>query len=209
MTATGTEKTARTFARLGWAGFYIQLALMVLPVFMLCYLIFGKATGTRETLDFTEYLAIFSLMILAFTTFWSYRYTRLAKWMDDPHRRPPRDSIVNTLWVGLWASGLGIAVSMLSLFIEVIRLLVLFLQAPQGGVPVFQTQPDNRTAWVSAIDAVSLLAELCTLAGELVVLGFTLWLLFKITQFAGDYDEAGEPIGEGSRSVTASSTTHV
>jgi hypothetical protein len=196
MTATGAERIARTFARLGWAGVYIQLALMIPPVFMLCYVIFGKATGTRETLDFTEYLAIFSLLILGFTTFWSYRYTRLAKRMNDADRRPPRDSIVKILWVGLWASGLGIAVSMLSLFIEVIRLLMLFMQAPQGGVPVFQTQPENRTAWVSAIDAVSLLAELCTLAGELVVLGFTLWLLFKTTQIASDYDELAEPVVE-------------
>jgi hypothetical protein len=116
--------------------------------------------------------------------------------MNDADRRPPRDSIVKILWVGLWASGLGIAVSMLSLFIEVIRLLMLFMQAPQGGVPVFQTQPENRTAWVSAIDAVSLLAELCTLAGELVVLGFTLWLLFTTTQFASDYDELAEPVVE-------------
>jgi hypothetical protein len=29
---------------------------------------------------------------------------------------------------------------------------------------------------------VSLLAELCTLAGELVVLGFTLWLLFRVAR---------------------------
>jgi hypothetical protein len=150
----------------------------------------------RETLDFTEYLAIFSLVILAFTTFWSYRYTRLAKRMNDADCRPSSDSIVKILWVGLWASGLGIAVSMFSLFIEVIRLLMLFLQAPQGGVPVFQTQPENRTAWVSAIDAVSLLAELCSLAGELVVLGFTLWLLFKTTQFAGGYGEPAEPVVE-------------
>jgi hypothetical protein len=196
MTATGAERIARTFARLGWAGVYIQLALMIPPVFMLCYVIFGKATGTRETLDFTEYLAIFSLLVLGFTTFWSYRYTRLAKRMNDAGRRPSQDSIVKILWVGLWASGLGIAVSMFSLFIEIIRLLMLFLQAPQGGVPVFQTQPQNRTEWVSAIDAVSLLAELCTLAGELVVLGFTLWLLFKVTQFAGDYHELAEPVAE-------------
>jgi hypothetical protein len=206
MTVTGAERTARSFARLGWAGVYIQLALMVPPVFMLGYVLFGKATGTRETLDFTEYLAFISLAILAFTTFWSYRYTRLAKRMNDPDRRPPRDSVVKTLWVGLWASGLGIAVSMLSLFIEVIRLLMLFLQAPQGGVPVFQTQPDNRTAWVSAIDAVSLLAELCTLAGELAILGLTLWLMFKFTQFASDYDEPAEPVAEAE---TAGSITDV
>ena len=31
---------------------------------------------------------------------------------------------------------------------------------------------------------VSLLAELCTLTGELMVLGFTLWLLFRVARFS-------------------------
>jgi hypothetical protein len=76
------------------------------------------------------------------------------------------------------------------LFIEVVRLLILFLQAPQGGIPVFQTQPDSRGGWVSAIDAVGLLAEVCTLMGEFLLLGLTLWLLFRITQSSKDYDES-------------------
>jgi hypothetical protein len=76
------------------------------------------------------------------------------------------------------------------LFIEVIRLLVLFLRTPQAGVPVLQTQAEDRLMWVSAIDAVSLLAELCTLTGELLVLGLSLWLLFRVTAHADDYDHA-------------------
>ena len=72
--------------------------------------------------------------------------------------------------------------SVLLLVIEVVRLLFLFLKAPQAGVPVIRTETDQRTAWVSAIDVVSLLADLCTLIGELVVIGITLWLLFRITR---------------------------
>jgi hypothetical protein len=187
MPEISADKVARLFTRLGWAGVYVQLVLMVLPIFMLCYILFGKATGRDVTFDFTEYLAIFGLAILGFTTFWSFYYTRVAKRISDEARRPPAASITKTLWIGLWASCFGIAVSMLLLFIEVVRLLVLFLKAPQGGVPVFQTQPDARTAWVSAIDAVSLLAEVCTLAGEFFVLALTLWLLFRFTQLAANY----------------------
>jgi hypothetical protein len=159
---------------------------------MLGYVIFGKVTGVRESLDITEYLAFFGLAILAFTTFWSFYYTRLAKRMRDPARRPTRDSIIRILWVGLWASCLGIVVSLLTLFIEVIRLLFLFLRAPQGGVPVIRTEPESRTEWVSAIDAVSLLAEVCTLAAEFLLLGMTLWLLFRITQLSENYDASNE-----------------
>jgi hypothetical protein len=45
-----------------------------------------------------------------------------------------------------------------------------------------RTEIDGRTEWVSAMDVVTLLAELCTLVGELVILGFTLYLLFAVSR---------------------------
>jgi hypothetical protein len=187
MSETTTERIAKAFARLGWIGVIFQLVLMILPLFMLGYVIYGKVTGTRQLFDFTEYLAIIGLMILAFTTCWSFYYTRLANKIRDPEQRPSQQSLVGKLWVGLWASSLGIAVSLLTLFIEASWLLMLFLKAPQGGVPVIRTELENRSDWVSAIDAVSLLAEICTLAGEFLLLGLTLWLLFRITRLAENY----------------------
>jgi hypothetical protein len=89
---------------------------------------------------------------------------------------------------------------LLTLFIEVIRLLILFLKAPQAGVPAIRTELESRTQWVSAMDAVGLLAEVCTLAGEFLLLGLTLWLLFKIMRH-DDYDnEIEKPSEIGVRS---------
>jgi hypothetical protein len=157
---------------------------MILPIFMLFYVIYGKMAGVRDSLGFTDYLALVGLCILAFTTFWSFYYTRLARRMQDPERRPTWDSVVRILWIGLWASCLGIVVSLVSLFIEVFRLLILFLKAPQGGVPAIRTELESRTQWVSAMDTVSLLTEVCTLTGEFLLLGLTLWLLFRVTRKA-------------------------
>jgi hypothetical protein len=179
------ERLAKDFSRLGWLGVWTQLVLAIIPVFMLCYVVFVKATGDQLTFDFTDYLAMVGLAILGFTTFWSYYYTRFARRIADVNNPPQRDSVSRALWVGIWASSLGVIVSLLLLFIETVRLLILFLKAPQAGVPVIQTQTDTRTDWVSAIDAVSLLAEVCTLTGELMVLGFSLWLLFRFTRMAG------------------------
>lgn len=196
MAATKTEKIARCFAKLGWLGVWIQGILAIIPVGMLAYLLLGKMTGSRPTLGFADWLAVCGLAILAFTTFWSYRYTRLAPKIADPERTPRFAAISRTLWVGLWASCLGIAVSIVLMLIEVVRLLVLFLKAPQGGVPVMRTEIESRTAWVSAMDVVSLLAELCTLMGELAILGLTLYLMFAVTRNrelfgAVDQDETG------------------
>lgn len=200
MAADMTQRLANCFRKLGWLGVWVQALLAIIPLGMFAYVLFGKATGARPTLGVADYLALGGLVILAFTTFWSYRYTRLAARMTDPNRAPRLTAINRTLWVGLWASCVGIVVSMLLLFFEVVRLLVLFLKAPQAGVPVMRTEIDSRTAWVSAIDVVSLLAELCTLMGELAVLGFTLYLLFAVARHSG-------LIGQSSAAEGASQTT--
>lgn len=184
---TVAEKIAKAFSRLGWIGVCFQLVMMVLPLFMLGYVIYGKVTGTRQLFDLTEYLAIIGLAILAFTTFWSFYYTRLAAKIRDPEQRPSPDSLESKLWIGLWASCIGIGFSLINLFIEASWLLMLFLKAPQGGVPIIRTELDNRADWVSAIDAVSLLAEVSTLAGEFLLLGLTLCLLFRVTRLSGEY----------------------
>jgi hypothetical protein len=131
------------------------------------------------------------LAILAFTTFWSYRYTRLARRIADPEQRPEWTDVTKILRVGIWASCAGIAISMLLLIVEFLRLLFLFLKTPQAGVPAIQFQAD-RTAWVSAVDMVSLLAEICTLAAELLIVALALRLLFAVLKHMGVFGKLDE-----------------
>lgn len=182
------QKLAQSFRRFGWAGFFIQLILAIIPLFMLGYFLINKATGGETQLRITDFLGLIGLAALGFTIIWSYRYTRIGTRLQDPNRRPTMASIMRTLWVGLWAGCFGISVSVLLLLIEVIRLVFLFLKAPQAGVPVVQTQI-GRDGWVSAIDAVSLLAELCTLIGELTVVGFSLWLMYRVYLLGSELDK--------------------
>ena len=193
MAGTKTDSIARQLYRLGWAGVCVQLILLLGALVMFGWVSLGGVPGARPVMSRTDYLALVGLAILVFTTFWSYRYTRLGRRVADPGRRPPHRAVVNTLWVGQWASALGIALSTLLLVIEVVRLMILVMKAPQAGVPVVQMQAESRAAWVSAIDVVSLLADVTTLAAELTVLGFTLWLLFRVSRAAEDYESA-QPI---------------
>jgi len=184
------QKIAKAFRRLGWLGFWLQVVLATLPILLMIYVLFfyRSASIQRSGMGLIEYLGLLGLLILFFTTFWFYRYTRLAKRMADPELRPPKSSVINILWTGLVASCLGILLSMLLMVFEVGRLLFVFLRAPQGGVPVMQTETYDSSTWMSAIDMVGLLADLSVLAAELTVLAFTLWLLFRMTT-ATDYDQ--------------------
>jgi hypothetical protein len=170
------------FSRLGWIGFWVQVVVGSVPAMLMIYVFAfarGTGTGTRGGLPLVEYLTIVSLLVLAFTTIWSYRYTRLAKRIADPQQRTSELALNRAAWTGVVASTLGIVFSMLVMLVEVTHLLFYFLRAPQAGVPVIQTTGGGPSSWVSAADIMSLMALILSLWAELVVLLFSLWLLFR------------------------------
>ena len=147
--SSGTNSLAGTFSRLGWIGFWMQIAIGSIPAALILYsMIFDRSSGsgTRAGLMLVQYLTIAGLLVLAFTTIWFYRYTRLATRIADRERRPAQFSVQRTAWTGIAASTLGIGLSLLILLLEVAQLLFYFLRAPQAGVPVVQTTGEDRQA---------------------------------------------------------------
>ena len=185
------DRLARSFSSLGWLGFWIQITVGAIPLALIIYaLAFGRnpAPGTRAGFPLIEYLSIAGLLVLAFTTLWSFRYTRLAIRLADPARRPARKAVQRTVWTGVKASTLGIAVSMLVLLFEVVQLLIYFLRTPQAGIPAIQIT-GGPASWVSAADLAGLLALLLTMFAEITILAFSLWLLFRTTLPSVEFPE--------------------
>jgi Protein of unknown function (DUF3611) len=187
--SSGTSSLAVTFSRLGWIGFWMQIAIGAIPVALILYaLLFNRSSGsgTRAGLVLVEYLTIASLLVLAFTTIWLYRYTRLATRIADPEGRPPVSSVQRAAWTGIAASTLGIVLSLLVMLLEAAQLLFYFLRTPQAGVPVVQTT-GGPASWVSAADILSLLALVIALSVEIAVLALSLWLLFRSMIASAEY----------------------
>ena len=180
---SSNDTLARAFSRVGWLGFWMQIAIGAIPVGLIIYsFIFGSARpGTRSGVPLIEYLTVASLLILAFTTAWFYRYTRLATRISDPSQRPSGSSLQRTVWTGVMASAIGIIFSMLVMFFETAQLLIYFLRAPQAGIPVIQTTGGGTASWVSAADMFSLMALLLTMFVEVAILIIGLWLLLRTT----------------------------
>jgi hypothetical protein len=128
--------------------------------------------------------------VLAFTTIWFLRYTRLARRMADPERRPSIRALQRAAWIGAAGSAIGIVFSALVMMFEVVQLLLYFLRAPQAGIPVIQTTSSGTASWVSAGDMVSLLGLIVTMLIEIVVLMLSLWLLFRST---AEVEDEGYP----------------
>jgi hypothetical protein len=157
---------------------------------MVYYFTFSSTNSvSRSGLPLVEYLTIANLLLLLFTTFWSYRYTRLGRRIRDPEQRPSESSVVKAVWTGVMASAAGMLFSMVVILIEAANLLFYFLKAPQGGLPVIQTSGAEAVYWVSSVDMVSLMALILTLFAELLVLVFSLWLLFRTTLGAPEFPQ--------------------
>ena len=176
-------RLARQFSLLGWTGFWLQLALLAIPILLLVYVLFlsSPESAQRRGIDLSNYFSYGSLLVMLFTTFWFYRYTRLGKRIADPEARPAMASVVRTLWIGLWAGLLGVFFSMVLMMSAVARLFLVLMATPQTGVPL-ATLGGDPTKTLSAIDALSMSALLFTLTAELMVLAFSLWLLFRVTR---------------------------
>jgi hypothetical protein len=192
ITPSRVRSLAGSFLWLGWAGFWLQLVFGSLPIIVMAYFFAfsGNARVSRSGLPFVEYLTIANLLILLFTIFWSYRYTRLARQLRDPKKCPTESSVIRTVWTGVMASTVGMLFSMLVMLVEAANLLYYFLKAPQAGIPVIQTAGAEAVYWVSAVDMVSLIALILTLFAELIVLVFSLWLLFRTSLGSPEFPKA-------------------
>jgi hypothetical protein len=185
---------AKAFHRLGWIGFWVQVVFGSIPVVLLAYFFTfsGASSVTPSGIPFVEYLTIANLCLLLFTLFWSYRYTRVARNLSVPERRPSESSVSSTVWTGVTASAIGMLFSMIVLLIEAGSLLFYFLKAPQGGIPVVQTGGAAATHWISAVDMVSLMALILVLFSELIVLLLSLWLLFRTSLDSSEFPKNAE-----------------
>jgi len=193
------KSLAGAFSRLGWAGFWLQLVFGPLPILVAVFYFVSSPTRQKSAgeFGFVECLAIINILILFFTIYWSYRYTRVGRQIRDPERRPSESSLVGTVWTGVAATTVGMLFSMIAILIETAGLLFLFLNAPQAGRLVIQTEGAESSYWVSTIDIVSLMALILFLFAELIVLVFSLWLLFRTTLGSPESSPAPAPGAAG------------
>jgi hypothetical protein len=186
---------AKSFARLGWIGFWLQVVFGSIPLIAMAYFLAFSPSSTvsRSGIPFVEYLTIANLLILVFTTCWAYRYTRLARRIAVPDRRPSESHVTRTVWTGVVAGAVGLLFSMTVMFVEAANLLFTFLKAPQAGIPVIQTSGAEAPHMVSSVDMVSLMALILIQFSVLFFLVFSLWLLFRTTLNSSEYPQAAAP----------------
>ena len=175
------ERLGKSFTKLGWIGFVIQLVLLTVPLTLALYVFIGFSpeSAARKGIDLSNYLSYGSLIVAIFTAFWLFRYTRLCQRIVAGDPKLSGAGVLKTVWIGIWAGSLGILFSMLQLFSAAGRILFVMLANPQTGLMVSPQIGGNPSESLSALDGISMLTLLVLLTAELVVLGLSLWLLYR------------------------------
>jgi hypothetical protein len=155
-----------------------------------------------------QYLTAGNLLLLLVTLWWSYRYTLLGRRILDPQRRPAESDLIGVVWTGVVLNTISMLFSMIVLFLESANLLFYFLKSPQAGMPVIQTGGTEAVYWVSSVDMLSLMVLILVLFSELIILVFSLWLLFQTTLGSPEFPQGvaveNEPHAEGTRQAQPS-----
>jgi hypothetical protein len=182
--AAARDDLARAMRRVGRLGFWAQVVLAIVPLAIggAAFLVSERIAAPGTRFNLLAVLAVASLLILLFTTFWFWRYPRVADRLSSGMIDGRR--LMRTVWTGLTASAAGIVLSIVVMAFEVGYLLFRFLEMPQGGVPVIQTTGEGAS-WISAIDMLSLLALVFTIAAEIITLVLGLVLLGRLWALAG------------------------
>ena len=183
---------ARHFVRVGRIGFWLQLILLIVVLFLAVSVVrFGGSGQAARYLSLGNVVSFLALALPVFTTVWFRHYVGLGRQMEVSATPPSLRKLERRAWIGVSAGAIGAVLSLLMLFGAISNLLYVLITAPQVGLMISPATSGDGGLSVSAIDAVSLLSLLITLTTELVVIALSLWLVF-VTRFgpAADQTEA-------------------
>lgn len=177
----GDTALGRRFVRAGRIGFWFQLILLIVVLFLtISVLRVGGGGPADRYLSLGNIASFLALALPVFTTLWFRHYVGLGRRMAQPATRPSNRTLERRAWIGVWVGVIGMVVSMAMLFGAISNLLYVLITAPQVGVLISPATGGEGAPSVSAIDAVSLLSLLITLTTELVVIALSLWLVFLV-----------------------------
>ncbi|MGI0488232.1 DUF3611 family protein [Pantanalinema rosaneae CENA516] len=177
------RQVADTFRWVGWSALTAQALLGAMPIFILVFALFFHRNPPQTYFNLSVTLAYACLVILLFSLYWCYRYTRLAIQLVDPQRRPSKVRVIQQLWAGLVVNLVGISCATIIGISQTGNLLVRLLSLPPGSRVVTQN-PDSMVlspySLINPMNMIALQADFFCIAAATVGVVAALWLLNRV-----------------------------
>lgn len=176
------HRMASSLRRLGWIGFWLQVALGFIPILVLIIKVLSGQSRVNTSLGL--FLAIACLLTLLLAMYWCFHYVRLARKLEDTQMRPAKVAVIRSLWIGLTINIVGMICAVLIAMKLIGTLTLKMLKLPQGATIITPGTAGsiNQSPLLTPSDMITIQAMINTIAAELVGIIIALLLLSKMMQ---------------------------
>ncbi|MDZ8051336.1 MAG: DUF3611 family protein [Aulosira sp. ZfuVER01] len=171
---------ANTIYITGWITFWVQLGLAVVSGLALLFAASGRGFADQPNagIGVGMFWAAFGILVLLFTIYWDFRYTRIGKRLRNvnPALHPSKADTVKVIRLGIIAALIGILLTLLGAGSTVGVLVAKSISQPPG---VAITDPYKI---IRALDVFVAVANINGIAAHFVGTVSSLWLLERVNQ---------------------------
>ncbi len=179
-TPQSVRKIAAQLRSVGWAGFWLQLALAIVSTLIFLFAIPFASTGAQNPGTGGSLLfALGGLVAVYISTYWSFRYVSIGRKLKNPDLRPKRADTVKVIQWGLLCSTIGMGSSVMGAESIAGTLLGKSLSLAQ---PFAVYSPDALSKIIQPLDIFIVLANTHTITAHFIGIIASLWLLSKISK---------------------------
>lgn len=178
------QRMANIFRITGWIGFWVQLILAVVSSLIL---LFAAASGGRnDRLNSTNpgtgpglFFTLGGILVLCFSIYWSFRYTRIARQLQapDPSLRPSKGNAIQAIRIGLIANLAGMLLTLLGAEAIVGGLLAKTLTQAQGVTTIY-----DPSRLIQSLDIFIVQATTNVITAQFAGIATSLWLLQRVNR---------------------------
>ncbi len=177
MASSGSNRlqAARILKRSSWLGFWVQVVLGVVALFILLFALVQQRVTLPSGAGLS--LGLVGVGALGLGIWLKYRGVELARRLtaSEGEPRPRKEEVLNKLCLDMGVALVGMLATLLGGFVVIGSLFAKALLVPQGTLAL-ASQP------VDALDILVVQGLLNTIAGHFAALITTLWPLWRITR---------------------------
>lgn len=172
------QQAAVSLRTFGWIGFWTQLVLTVASGLVLLFAIADPNLNINLKSGLGVFSALGGILILCFSIYWFFRYTRLSRQLETPESslHPSRKETVRTLQTGVLINLAGMLLILVGVEVIIGTLLGKTLSVPQGAAIYRSSQ------LIEPLDIFVVQANINMIVAQFVGIGIPFWLATRIDQ---------------------------
>lgn len=171
---------ANTIRFTGWISFWVQLGLALVSGLALSFAATGRGFADQPNagLGVGMFWAACGIVLLLFSVYWDFRYTRIGRKLTNPHPslHPSKADTISAIRLGIIVGLVGILLTILGAGSTVGVLVAKSISQPPG---VAITDPDKI---IRALDVFVVVANFNAITAHFVGIVASLWLLERVHQ---------------------------